>query len=189
VPEVAVGWPGGAAGAAASGAGAAPGRGPSRVSFDVNPGKIQLRISAEGAASQVLDSETREISVPDLTSAAATLGTPSVLRARTAREFQQLKADGEAVPIAGREFSRIEHLLVRVPTYGPGGTAPALRVHLLNRAGAAMNELKAEPSPRTSEQQIDLPLAGLPPGEYVLEIKAGDQDGDATELVGFRVTG
>jgi VWFA-related protein len=175
--------------AAATTGGAPAGRGPSRVSFDVNPGKIQLRISVEGSAAQVLDSETREISVPDLTSAQATMGTASVLRARTAREFQQLRADGDAVPITGREFSRIEHLLVRVPTYGPGGTTPTLRVHLLNRAGAAMNELKAEPAPRTGEQQIDLPLAGLPPGEYVLEIKAGDQDGEATELVGFRVTG
>jgi VWFA-related protein len=163
--------------------------GPSRVSFDVAPGKIQLRMSVEGAASQVLDSETREISVPDLTSAQATLGTASVLRARTAREFQALRADGDAVPIAGREFSRIEHLLVRVPTYGPGGTTPVLSVHLLNRAGAAMNELKAEPAPKPGEQQIDLPLAALPPGEYVLEIKAGDPGGDATELVGFRVTG
>jgi VWFA-related protein len=189
VPDVALASTAPASAAAAGGGAAAPGRGPSRISFDVNPGKIQLRISAEGAGSQVLDSETREIRVPDLTSAAATLGTPSVLRARTAREFQQLKADAEAVPIAGREFSRIEHLLVRVPTYGPGGTTPALRVHLLNRAGSAMNELKAEPSPHNGEQQIDLPLAGLPPGEYVLEIKAGDQDGDATELVGFRVTG
>ena len=112
-----------------------------------------------------------------------------MLRARTAREFQQLRTDADAVPIAGREFSRIEHLLVRLPTYGPGDTTPALRVHLLNRAGAAMNELKAEPAPKNGEQQIDLPLAALPPGEYVLEIKAGEQDGEATELVGFRVTG
>ena len=174
---------------AGAGGAAAASRAPSRITFDVNPGKIQLRISVEGSASQVLDSEMREISVPDLTSAQATLGTPAVLRARTAREFQQLRADGDAVPIAGREFNRIEHLLIRVPAYGPAGTTPALRVHLLNRAGAAMNELKAEPAPKASEQQVDLPLAALPPGEYVLEIKAGDQDGDATELVGFRVTG
>ena len=150
---------------------------------------MQLRISVEGTAAQVLDSEMREISVPDLTSAQPMLGTPAVLRARTAREFQQLRVDGDAVPLAGREFNRIEHLLIRVPTYGPGGTAPALTVHLLNRAGEAMNELKAEPGPKAGEQQIDLPLAALPPGEYVLEIKAGDKDGDATELVGFRVTG
>ena len=173
---------------AAAGGAASASKGPSRVTFDVAPGKIQLRISVEGSASQVLDSEVREVSVPDLTSAQATLGTPSVLRARNAREFQQLRADADAVPIAGREFNRIEHLLVRVPTYGPGGTVPTLSVHLLNRAGATMNELKAEPSPRAGEQQIDLPLAALPPGEYVVEIKAGEQ-GDATELVGFRVTG
>jgi hypothetical protein len=137
----------------------------------------------------VLDSETREISVPDLTSAQALLGTPAVLRARTAREFQQLRTDGDAVPIAGREFNRIEHLLIRVPTYGPGGTTPTLSVHLLNRAGSAMNELHVEPAPKAGEQQIDLPLAALPPGEYVVEIKAGDKDGDATELVGFRIAG
>lgn len=175
--------------AAAAGSAATAARGPSRVTFDVPPGKIQLRISVEGSASQVLDAETREITVPDLTAAQVTLGTASILRARTAREFQQLRTDADAVPIAGREFNRIEHLLVRVPAYGPAGTTPALRVHLLNRTGAAMNELKAEPSPRTAEQQIDLPLAALPPGDYVLEIKAGDQDGDATELIGFRVTG
>jgi hypothetical protein len=175
--------------AAAAGGAASAVRGSSRVTFDVPPGKIQLRISVEGSAAQVLDSEMREITVPDLTSAQATLGTPSVLRARTAREFQQLRTDADAVPVAGREFNRIEHLLVRVPTYGPAGTTPALSVHLLNRAGSAMNELKAEPAPKPGEQQIDLPLAGLPPGEYVLEIKAADQGGDATELVGFRVAG
>jgi hypothetical protein len=62
-------------------------------------------------------------------------------------------------------------------------------VHLLNRTGAAMNELKAEPSPKAGEQQIDLALAALPPGEYVVEIKTGDKDGEASELLGFRVTG
>jgi len=62
-------------------------------------------------------------------------------------------------------------------------------VHLLNRAGSSMHELHAEPAPAAGEQQIDLPLAALPPGEYVVEIKAGDQDGDAKELVAFRVTG
>ena len=38
------------------------------------------------------------------------------------------------------------------------------------------------------ELQLDVPLSGLAPGEYVVEIKAGDE-GDAKELVGFRVTG
>ena len=75
-----------------------------------------------------------------------------------------------------------------VPTYGPGGTTPSLNAHLLNRAGSAMNELQAGPSPNAGELQLELPLSGLAPGEYVIEIKAGDE-GDAKELVGFRVTG
>jgi VWFA-related protein len=184
VPDVAL-----ASTAPAAAASSSSLRVPSRVTFDVNPGKMQLRVSVEGAGSQVLDTEMREITVPDLTSALPTLGTPAMLRARTAREFQQLRTDVDAVPLATREFSRIEHLLIRVPTYGPGGTAPALTVHLLNRSGSAMQELHSEPAPKTGEQQIDLPLAALPPGEYVVEIKAGDQDGDAKELVAFRVTG
>jgi hypothetical protein len=103
--------------------------------------------------------------------------------------LNRLKADGDAVPIASREFNRTERLLIRVPIYGPGGTTPALKVHILNRAGQPMSELQALPSPKPDVQQIEMPLATLAPGEYVLEIKAGDQDGDAKELVGFRVTG
>jgi VWFA-related protein len=182
-----------AASAPANGRGATAGqagtRGPQRVTFDAPPGKVQLRLSVEGDASQVLDTETREIVVPDLTGAQPLLGTPAVLRARTAREFQQLRTAADIVPVAGREFSRIEHLLIRVPTYGPGGTTPPLHARLLNRAGSPMNDLQVEAAPTPGEQQVDLPLAALPPGEYVVEIRVGDTDGDAKELLAFRVTG
>ena len=140
-------------------------------------------------ANHVLDTETRELSIPDLTGAQATLGTPMVLRARTIPELNKLKADPDAVPVAAREFNRTDRLIVRVPAYGPGGTTPTLKVHILNRAGSAMSELTAAPSLKPEVQQIEMPLAALAPGEYVLEIKAGDQDGDAKELLGFRVTG
>jgi VWFA-related protein len=161
---------------------------PSRITFDANPGKVQIRMSVTGAASQVLDSETRELTVPDLTSPQTTIGTPEVLRARTPREFQQIKADAAAVPIAAREFSRTDRLIVRVPVYGPGGTAPTLSVHLLNRAGSPMSELAASPAPLAGLQQVELPLAALAPGEYVIEIKATGEGGEAKELVGFRVS-
>jgi hypothetical protein len=143
-------------------------------------------VSVEGAASQVLDTETRDIAIPDLTASHAVLGTPQVFRARTMRDFQLLKTEADAIPLAMREFSRTDRLLIRVPAYGPGGTTPPLNAHLLNRAGSAMNELQAVPSPNADQQQLDLPLSGLAPGEYVIEITAGDE---AKELVGFRVTG
>jgi VWFA-related protein len=177
---------GGAANAATSSgatAGAAPS--PSRVTFDANPGALQMHLSVEGSASQVLDTETREITVPDLTAAQPVLGTPEFFHARTARELQQIKANPDPIPAAAREFSRTDRLLIRVPVYGPGGTAPPLSVHLLNRAGQPMSELPATPAAAGDTQEIDLPLAGLAAGEYILEVKSGD---DARQLVGFRVT-
>ena len=43
---------------------------------------------------------------------------------------------------------------------------------------------------RTSfEQQFDVPLTGLAPGEYLIEIKTSADAGDESTVVGFRVTG
>jgi hypothetical protein len=189
VPDVAVASTSPATSVAAANASGSAARGPQRVVFDAVPGKVQLRVSVEGSSSEVLDSETRELTIPDLNKPQPTLGTPSVLRARTLPELNKLKADPEAIPTAAREFSRTDRIVVRVPTYGAAGDVPPLKVHILNRAGNAMNELQASAAPKPGEQQIELSVAALPPGEYVLEIKTGDQDGDAKELVGFRITG
>src|SRR6476620_7903535 len=103
------------------------------ATFDVDPGKAQLRISVEGMNSQVLDTEMREVTVPDLTSPQSMLGPPVVFRARTLRDYQQMKADPNAIPAVTREFSRTDRVLVRVPAYGPANTEPKIKVHLLNR--------------------------------------------------------
>ena len=117
------------------------------------------------------------------------LGTPEVFRGRTAPELQKLKSDPNAIPTAIREFNRSDRVVIRVPAYGPGGMMPTLSVHLLNRAGQPMNEVPATPSPTPGVQQIELPIAGLAAGEYVVEIKATGDGGEAKELVGFRVMG
>ena len=175
--------------AAASGQSAA--RAPARVSFEVDPGRIQLRLSVEGGASQVLDSEVRELTVPDLTAPQVAISTPEVLRARTLREFQQMKDDREAVPVAGREFSRTERVLVRVSAYAPGAATAIVKARLLSRSGQPMNDLPVTPpAAGDARSQIDIPLSGLAPGEYVLEIAAdAPGGGEVRELVGFRITG
>ena len=58
-----------------------------RVSFDVNPGRFSSASRWKAPSSQVLDSETREITRARPDVAQALLGTPAVLRARTSREF------------------------------------------------------------------------------------------------------
>jgi hypothetical protein len=160
----------------------------SRVVFDAQPGKMQLRLSVESSDAQVIDSEVREITVPDLTSQTA-LGTPAVFRVRTARELQELKADAKAVPTAAREFTRTERLLIRVSAYGPAATTPKLTARLLNRAGQPMTDLPVIAAASSdAPSEIDVPLASLSAGEYLLEITAAGESA-AQELVGFRVTG
>jgi VWFA-related protein len=161
----------------------------SRVTFEAQPGKMQLRVSVEGASAEVLDSEVRDIVVPDLTSPQTAIGTPELFRSRTVREFQQLKSDVQATPTAGREFSRADRVFVRVPVYGPGTTPPKVTARLLNRAGQAMIDLTVGGSAAGVVQEFDLSLTSLPPGEYVVEITATGDGGQAKELVGFRVTG
>jgi VWFA-related protein len=158
----------------------------SRVAFEVAPGKMQLRVAVEGTSSQVLDSEVREIAVPDLTAAQPLLSTPEVFRTRTLRDFQQQKEDPQAVPVATREFSRTERVFVRIAGYGPANVPPKAR--LLNRAGQAINDLPVTPAPGSSGlSQIELTLSGLAAGEYLVEISAGDAP-DVKELVAFRLT-
>jgi VWFA-related protein len=170
---------------------ASPVQAPSRVSFDIPPGKIQLKITVEGAESQVLDSETREIDVPDLAATAeTTLGTPAIFKARTVRDFEQLKANPDATPVPGREFSRTDRLLIRVPVYGPGDAPATITARLLNRAGDAIADLPIAAQAATGAPAvIELLPSGLPPGDYLVELKAAGSGGDARQLIGIRITG
>lgn len=158
-----------------------------RAVFDVPPGRLRVRMSIEDAGLHVIDSDVREIAVRDL-SAPVVLGTPEILRARTAREFRALDADPQAVPVASRVFSRTERLVIRVPAYATDGL-PTVSAMLLNRTGQAMRPLPvAAPSIPVGRSQIDLPLAGLAAGEYLIELTATSPAGQAKDLVSFRVT-
>ena len=126
------------------------GRVSDRVTFDVNPGKMQLRMSVEGAASQVLDSDAREVVVPDLTAPKPTLGTPEVYRARLARDYQQLKANADA------------HSDCRAgvqPNRSPPG--PCARLRRGNR-GARAVRAPAEPGRQADERAAGCGLALCP---------------------------
>src|SRR5262249_60035060 len=59
-----------------------------RVSFEVPPGQLSLRLSVEGAAGQVLDSDMRDLGIPDYTKAEPAISEPSIYRARTQRDTQ-----------------------------------------------------------------------------------------------------
>jgi hypothetical protein len=51
-----------------------------------------------------------------------------------------------------------------------------------------MSEVPSADSGVVGVQQIELSLANLPPGEYILEIKTVGGSAGVTQLVGFRIT-
>jgi hypothetical protein len=153
--------------------------------FDVPPGRIALMMSIEDAAANAIDSDVRDIIVRDL-KGAIVLGTPEVFRARTARDVRELRDEVDAVPVAAREFSRAEHLLIRVPAYA--SNMPTVAATLISPARQAMRQLGVSAVPTLKGvQQIDLPLAGLVPGQYSVEISAKSAAGVAKEVLAFRV--
>jgi VWFA-related protein len=159
---------------------------PGRVEFEVPPGPIELEIGVQDASGEVLDRETRKIVVPSL-GLGLTFSTPEVLRGRTLPEFQALAADPKALPVIEREFRRTDRLLLRVAAQSSGGT-PVLTARMLNREGGEMSTLQVAPAPFGGLHQIDVPLAPLPPGEFIIEVTAKDGGEQASTLVAFRVT-
>lgn len=178
----------------ASGATPAPGVAPRRgasVIFDAPPGPLQLRVSIENEGGRLIDSDRRELVVPDYTGVEVMLATPRVLRALTARELQALKTDPNAVPAVARDFSRRERVLVRFDAYGPGNAAPAVTAKLMNRQAQPMMDLTLEAVAGGSagSHQAEVPIASLAPGEYLIEIAASGAGGSTRQLVAIKVTG
>jgi VWFA-related protein len=159
------------------------------LTFEAPAGALQVRAVAENARGHRLDTEETTYNVPDFTSPGPTLSTPLLYRGRTARDLQDVRAAASPTPTTTRQFFRSERLLLRFDAYGPAGTAPAVSLRLLNRQGESIAELPAPKLARESTFESELPLGGLPPGDYLLEIAATSGEDTTKKLIGIRVTG
>ncbi len=159
---------------------------PGRIEFEVQPGPIELEIAVADASAEVLDRETRKLIVPSLGLGLA-FSTPQVFRGRTLPEWQSFATDPKAIPVSEREFRRTDRLLVRVAAHSAGGT-PVLTARMLNREGGEMSTLPVTPAGFGGLSQIDVPLAALPPGEFLIEVIAKDGAEQASTLVALRIT-
>jgi len=162
------------------------GRVAGQITFAAPPGPLVVRLAAENEGGDALDTDSREWVVPDFTGTDASISTPRVYRARTARDIQTLKAAVAPLPVTGRTFSRIERLLVRFEVFGPGAAAPVLR--LLDRNGGSISEWPVTARP-DGGSEAEVPLGSVPPGDYLLEIASSAAEGAPKTLVAFRVTG
>ena len=163
----------------------APGAGGS-VQFDAPPGQVALKIVVEGARGEVVDSVSRELTLPDFTRVQVAFATPRVYRGRTVRELTAIKANPAAAPTADRDFSRTDRLLIRTEAYTPGAAVPALTARLLNRGGGKMADLPVQAG-TGGAADIELPLSSLAAGDYLIELNAKADSGSAQELIAFKV--
>ena len=156
------------------------------AAFEAPAGRLFVDINVLDAAGAVLDSDARDVEVPDLQKPGVIMLPALVLRARSAREFRSVSADPFASPVPSREFRRTDRLLVRVPAYGHDDRAPRVTATLLNGWRQPMRSLIAMPDVVADGiTQFDIPLAPLAPGEYVIRIHGPA----GAEHVTFRVTG
>ncbi len=157
------------------------------TTFEAEPGGLQLSVAVEGENGEVLDRDRDEIDIPDFTGTDLVLSTPAFVRARNALEWRELVEDWDAIPIVSRDFRRTERLLLRFEAYAPGTTVPAVEAWLLNRGGDQMFPLIVQPSETERRYQVDIRPAGLPPGDYVVELRVTTADDEVTQLVAFRL--
>jgi VWFA-related protein len=160
---------------------APPGSGGS-VSFDAPPGKLDVRLTIEGDGTGTLDVEDRTLEVPDLTAPEVVITTPKVWAARNARELTALQSPTPPPPGAGREFRRTDRLWITFDVIAPGTAKAAVTAQLLNQQGTKMSDVEVK------DGTIDLPLANLAAGQYLLEISAAAEgQKPVTELIAFRI--
>jgi VWFA-related protein len=161
--------------------------GQSRASFVSPSGRLVVQMAIEDVTSRVVDHDVRDLMVKGFPGPVS-MGSPEVMRARTAREYQALAADPDATPVASRQFSRTERLLIRVPVFSTGG-APTVGARLVTSFGGTMRDLVVTRTPsRANDYQVDVPLAALANGSYFVEWTARTAEGEIRDRVAFRVT-
>jgi VWFA-related protein len=158
------------------------------TSFEAPAGLLRLRVTTENSTGQRLDSNDVSFEVADFTAAQPIIATPLLFRGRTAREIVTVRAAANALPVAARQFSRTERLLLRFDAYAPGGTTPKVVVRILNRVGDALATLP-DPSAAGSTFDSEITLASMPPGDYLIEITATAATETTRRLIGIKVTG
>ncbi len=159
--------------------------------FDVQPGRVEIDIDIVNALGKVLDTETRDLDVPDLRTrrSGPLLFLPQVLRARTLRDFETAAANPEAAPSPGRVFARGDRLLIRVPAFDSSGSGVEVSAMVLNAWAQPMRAIESMPAAEAGVAQFGLPLSWLGPGEYFIEAIGTNANGVVKERVAFRLVG
>ncbi|MEP6914972.1 MAG: VWA domain-containing protein [Acidobacteriota bacterium] len=179
-----------------------PQRGASALDYEVvsrltlKPGRHEIRVSAENVTRGTSGSVYTYVDVPDFSKGALSLS--GVVLGRSGGSATASPVLGTLLPlapIARREFAPADHVTAFVRAYQGGNGAPAgtLTTRILDDHNRAVFE-QAVPAfdgrgtgPASQDHQIEIPLAQLTPGEYLLTMSVGGQKPAAMREVRFTV--
>ena len=118
---------------------------PVSATFEVPPGRMQLRVTVQNAAGQVMDSSTNDVNVPDYTVAAGLARHATAVSCPDAagRPGRQGQPIGDTVDRTGRLLAPSGCSFEWMRT-GPGARAPIVTARLLNRAGTSMFDVPVQ---------------------------------------------
>ena len=166
--------------------------------LDLKPGRYELRLAADSSMQQKSGSVFCDVDVPDFARSALTLSgvvltvTPGIVAAPK----DKLAALIPVVPTTARAFSSDEQVSAFLRLYqfdkGPVGFV-SVSVDVVDAEGVRHSgrreTLGAEAftSDRAADYRIDLPIAELPPGEYLLTIEARKAQTSVRRDVRFRI--
>jgi VWFA-related protein len=158
------------------------------LTFPSPPGAVQLQTTVRDANGNVLDEDRRPFIVPDFSVADIAIGPPVLLRARTVAEARAIAVAPQAVPFAGREFIRTDHLYVRFSVYGAAASEAEVSARLDGKSGATLLELPVvKMAGAETTYQIDVPLASIARGDFLIAVEASHGDERARVLVPLRI--
>jgi VWFA-related protein len=161
----------------------------------LKPGRHEIRVAAENVTRGTSGSVYTYVDVPDFAKAPLSLsGVVLGVGAGTGKAAGPLGDVLPFVPIAARAFSPADHVTAFVRIYQSGAGAPVtLNTRILDASNQAVFEQRVPAFEgtatgfRSAEHRVELPLAQLKPGEYLLVIDAGGQKPGAARDVRFTV--
>jgi hypothetical protein len=153
------------------------------LTFAATPGSLVLNLSVRDANGEIIDKESRTVSVPSADAVPLAISTPVMFRARNPREVRGL--DQNPPIYAGRDFDRSDRLRVRAEVYGKSRDGAIVSARLLGARGAALATLPVQ-SVRPGIYQIDL-VPSISRGEFLIAIEAVKDAERAEAMVPFRV--
>jgi VWFA-related protein len=172
--------------------GAATASTPDVAAFVASPGRVDLDLTILDSQGRVVDTDARYVDVPEFR---ASPEDPPVLlpvwivASATPRGLRMATADFETAPAASRTFHRSQQLLIRVPVFDPGGEGARVTLTLLNQHGLEMRRIDPLVASHDDVTDFALPLVGIAPGEYQLEVRAVNRRGTASKRLTFRLVG